>query len=53
MEKNYVIVRSIKEGNRLLRRENRKHPGTITANVSCHHLVEFAKEVVLKERARE
>ena len=27
MEKTYVIVRSVKEGNRLIRRVNKEHPG--------------------------
>jgi len=51
MEKTYVIVRSVKEGNRLIRRVNKEHPGLPVAAVSCHQLSEFAKEVVLLERA--
>ena len=51
MEKTYVIVRSVKEGNRLIRRVNKEHPGHPVAAVSCHQLSEFAKEVVFRERA--
>ena len=51
MENTYIIVRSVKEGNRLLRRENKKHPGRPAAGVGCHQLSELARETVLRERA--
>ena len=51
MEKTYVIVRNVKEGNRLLRRENKKNPEHVTANVGCYHLVDFAKDIILQMRA--
>ena len=47
----YIIVNSVKDGNRYIRKENRK-PDNVTFNVACVHLLDLAKEVVIKDMAR-
>ncbi|MBR4026950.1 MAG: PD-(D/E)XK nuclease family protein [Lachnospiraceae bacterium] len=52
-ETHLLITNSIRNGNRLLRRENKKYCGAIIANVSQCHLLELAKTFVEEERALE
>lgn len=47
----YIIVNSIAEGHRYIRKENRK-AGNTMVNVCCLHLVDFAKNLVIKKRAK-
>ena len=47
----YIIVNSVKDGNRYLRKENKKKSNT-TFNVACVHLFDFAKEIVTKAMAK-
>lgn len=47
----YIIVNSVKNGNCYLRKENKKTRNTIS-NTKCVHLVDFAKEVVIKYMAK-
>ena len=47
----YIIVNSVKDGNRYLRKVN-KHTQNTTYNVKCIHLSDLAKEVVIKDMAQ-
>ena len=47
----YIIVNSIAEGHRYIRKENRK-AGNTMVNVCCLHLVDLAKNLVIKKRAK-
>ena len=47
----YIIVNSVKDGNRYFRKVNKQKKNT-TANLKCVHLVDFAKEVVIKHMAK-
>lgn len=49
----YFIVNSIKEGNRLIRRENKKNQQETIVGLLCCHLIDFAKEVVIQDMAKE
>ena len=49
----YIIVDSVKDGNRYLRKQiQNKKNGTAIVNVKCTNLLEFAKEVVTKYMAK-
>lgn len=47
----YIIVNSIAEGHRYIRKEN-KETQNIMMNVCCCHLVDFARNLVIKKRAK-
>ena len=47
----YIIVDSVKDGNRYLRSFNKK-TNLVTYNVKCVHLIDFAKEVVVRQMAQ-
>lgn len=47
----YIIVDSVKDANRYIRRSNKKNIGEILSDVHCCHLSELAKEIVVRERA--
>ena len=47
----YIIVNSVAEGHRYIRRKNME-TGNIMVNESCCHLVDLAKNLVIKNRAK-
>ena len=47
----YIVVDSVKDGNRYFRKLNRKN-GEVLSNTKCVSLMEFAKEVVIKQQAK-
>lgn len=47
----YIIVDSVKDGNRYLRKENKKNHAVISST-KCVSLIEFAKEVLVKQQAK-
>ena len=47
----YIIVDSVKDGNRYIRKENKKQ-NSVLSNVKCVTLLEFAIEVVTQEQAK-
>ena len=47
----YIIVNSVAEGHRYIRRKNME-TGNIMVNESCCHLVDLAKNLVIKNRAQ-
>ncbi len=47
----YIVVDSVKDGNRYLRKENKKNH-VVISNTKCVSLMEFAKEVVVRQQAK-
>lgn len=47
----YIIVNSVKDAKRYLRKANKKN-NTTMHNITCVHLADIAKEIVIKSRAK-